>query len=79
MAYRRFQHMQELLKEGAFFSDDEMKQRAPLLYHQYVGRYITEREAQRMARANEATSWASQLLNHIDHQNLRYGSKNFLY
>ena len=63
--------MQELLKEGTYFSDEEMKKRSPYLFHHYVGQFITEREAQRLARDSEKSSWSEQLLSHMDHQVLR--------
>ena len=63
--------MQELLKEGRFFSDEEMKQRSPWMYHEYVGRYLTDYEVNQIVREQESSSWAMQLLEHVDHQILR--------
>ena len=41
---RRFKAMQQLLSEGDYFSDDEMRYRDPLLYEQLIGRYLTDDE-----------------------------------
>jgi len=36
---RRYQKMLQLLEDGEFFSEEEMKVRQPVLYQQYVGKY----------------------------------------
>ena len=41
---RRYQCMKELMKKTDYFSQDEMRQRSPLLFQQYVGQYMTEEE-----------------------------------
>lgn len=41
---RRFEALKRLEKESNYFSDEEMQQRCPLLYKQYVGQYMTEEE-----------------------------------
>ncbi len=40
---RRLALMQRLDQEGAFFTEDSMRERAPLLWQQHVGRYEEER------------------------------------
>lgn len=40
---RRYQAMLELLK-GDYFSDNEMRNREPLLWEQLVGQYLSEEE-----------------------------------
>jgi hypothetical protein len=42
---RRYQAMLKMTIEGTYFSDEEMKERDPLLYEQMVGQFITEEEA----------------------------------
>ena len=40
---RRYEYLKELLKTE-YFSDEEMRQRDPLLFERYVGQYLTEDE-----------------------------------
>ncbi|XP_064622827.1 coiled-coil domain-containing protein 97-like isoform X2 [Lineus longissimus] len=42
---RRYQAMLKMTSEGTYFSEEEMKERDPLLYEQMVGQFITEEEA----------------------------------
>ncbi|KAH8281468.1 hypothetical protein KR054_000830 [Drosophila jambulina] len=41
---RRYHAMQQLMEKGEYFSEHEMMQRAPDLYQELVGRYLTEAE-----------------------------------
>ncbi|XP_020799006.1 coiled-coil domain-containing protein 97 [Drosophila serrata] len=41
---RRYHAMQQLLEKGEYFSEHEMMQRAPDLYQELVGQYLTEAE-----------------------------------
>lgn len=41
---RRYNAMQNLLQKGEYFSEHEMMQRAPELYQELVGQYLTEAE-----------------------------------
>lgn len=41
---RRLAAMQNLQQQGDYFSEDTMRQRAPLLYHQLIGQYTGEGE-----------------------------------
>lgn len=41
---RRYNAMQDLLQKGEYFSEHEMMQRAPELYQELVGQYLTEAE-----------------------------------
>ncbi|EDW04065.1 coiled-coil domain-containing protein 97 [Drosophila grimshawi] len=41
---RRYQAMEQLLQKGEYFSEHEMMQRAPELYQELVGQYLTEAE-----------------------------------
>lgn len=38
-ANRRFNHMQKLMAQGTYFSDEAMKERSPLLYEQLIEKY----------------------------------------
>ncbi len=39
---RRLAAMRRLAAEGEYFSDEAMRQRAPLLYHQHIGQYMPD-------------------------------------
>ncbi|XP_034474153.1 coiled-coil domain-containing protein 97 [Drosophila innubila] len=41
---RRYHAMQQLLQKGEYFSEHEMMQRAPELYQELIGQYLTEAE-----------------------------------
>ena len=41
---RRYECLQRLMKDSDYFSEDNMRQRSPLLYEQYIGQYLTEEE-----------------------------------
>ena len=42
---RRFQYLKELMDEGSsYFSEEEMRDRNPLLYEHYIGQYLSEEE-----------------------------------
>ncbi|EDW64799.1 coiled-coil domain-containing protein 97 [Drosophila virilis] len=41
---RRYHAMEQLLQKGEYFSEHEMMQRAPELYQELVGQYLTEQE-----------------------------------
>ncbi|BFF95524.1 coiled-coil domain-containing protein 97 [Drosophila madeirensis] len=41
---RRYQALQQLLQKGEYFGEHEMMQRAPELYQELVGQYLTEKE-----------------------------------
>nr|XP_033812982.1 coiled-coil domain-containing protein 97 [Geotrypetes seraphini] len=42
---RRYAALQQLIQDGDYFSDEQMRSRDPLLYEHYVGQYLTEEEA----------------------------------
>ncbi|KRZ36776.1 Glutaminyl-peptide cyclotransferase-like protein [Trichinella pseudospiralis] len=42
---RRFSKLKELISEGTYFSDREMRQRDPWLYYHMIGRHLTENES----------------------------------
>ncbi|XP_051845209.1 coiled-coil domain-containing protein 97 isoform X1 [Antechinus flavipes] len=41
---RRYAALQELIRGGEYFSDEQMRARDPLLYEQYIGQYLSEEE-----------------------------------
>lgn len=43
---RRFEYLKELMDGGSYFSEEEMRNRNPLLYEHYVGQYLSEEERQ---------------------------------
>ena len=43
---RRFQYLQELVDNGSYFSEEEMRDRNPILYEHYIGQYLSEEEKQ---------------------------------
>ncbi|KAJ1107410.1 hypothetical protein NDU88_004800 [Pleurodeles waltl] len=54
---KRYAALQELIKGGDYFSDEQMRLRDPLMYEHYVGQYLTEEEilfinSKEMAEAN---------------------------
>ncbi|XP_067831045.1 coiled-coil domain-containing protein 97 [Heptranchias perlo] len=41
---KRYAALQQLIKDGEYFSDEQMRTRDPLLYEQYIRQYMTEEE-----------------------------------
>ncbi|KAL4237872.1 Coiled-coil domain-containing protein 97 [Mactra antiquata] len=72
---RRYRALQELISNGEYFSDDEMKFREPFLYEQMVGQYMTDDEIQAKVDKTDL-KFSSILLKHIDQldENARYGA-----
>eukprot|EP00041_Stephanoeca_diplocostata_P011292 m.183723 g.183723 ORF g.183723 m.183723 type:complete len:317 (+) comp18485_c0_seq2:124-1074(+) len=68
---RRLQHMRKLLAEGVYFSREEMAERAPLLYEEYVGQYMTDEEASTRSEQISSQSWSAQLMSVISNQHIR--------
>ncbi|XP_039271687.2 coiled-coil domain-containing protein 97-like [Styela clava] len=50
---RRYQAMQQMIKEGEYFNEEEMSKRNPKLYQHYIGRFLSaeEKEERMSARA----------------------------
>lgn len=42
---RRFHFLEQLEADGVYFSDHAMRERAPQLYHHFIGRYVVDEEA----------------------------------
>ncbi|XP_043933492.1 coiled-coil domain-containing protein 97 isoform X1 [Protopterus annectens] len=41
---KRYAALQKLIKDGEYFSDEQMRSRDPLSYEQYIGQYLTDEE-----------------------------------
>ncbi|KAH8412795.1 hypothetical protein KR009_005754 [Drosophila setifemur] len=66
---RRYRAMQQLLEKGEYFSEHEMMQRAPDLYQELVGQYLTE--AEKKARDSydvKNTSFSGILMHSLEKQ-----------
>lgn len=66
---RRYHAMQQLLEKGEYFSEHEMMLRAPDLYQELVGQYLTE--AEKKARDSydvKNTSFSGILMNSLEKQ-----------
>ena len=62
---RRFRCMQELERDGEFFSDHSVQLRAPQLFHDYVGKLLPA------PNFDEQTPLSERLLANFDHDCLR--------
>ena len=49
---RRYECLRHMMEESSYFSEEEMRQRTPLLYDFYIGQYLFEEEKQRVGRKN---------------------------
>lgn len=68
---RRYKRMQELISEGVYFSDEEMKERDQKLHYQMIGQFETEEERDTKVRAKmleEEAKFSSFLLHASDRQ-----------
>jgi len=65
---RRYYKLQQLLTEGLYFSESEMKTRDTQLHHEMVEQYLTEadKEAARRAVLSADTKFSTFLLNQMD-------------
>lgn len=41
---RRFGALRKMIKDGAYFSDEEMKARSPFMFDQFIGQHLSESE-----------------------------------
>ncbi|XP_051900129.1 coiled-coil domain-containing protein 97 isoform X2 [Pristis pectinata] len=62
---KRYAALQQLIKDGEYFSDEQMRTRDPLLYEQYIRQYMTEEEllAQNSRNLGGAMSLSDLLMN----------------
>lgn len=65
---RRYEALQRLERDSNYFSDDEMRQRCPFLYEQYIGQYMTEEEKfeQAEAKMKDEVKMSSFIFEQID-------------
>jgi hypothetical protein len=70
---RRYEALQRLEKDTSYFSEDEMQQRCPLLYEQYIGQYMTDEEKfeQDEAKMKDEFKMSSFIFQQIDRDWLR--------
>ncbi|KAL1229208.1 Glutaminyl-peptide cyclotransferase [Trichinella pseudospiralis] len=59
---RRFSKLKELISEGTYFSDREMRQRDPWLYYHMIGRHLTENESKALFHSQNSQYKFSDLL-----------------
>eukprot|EP00037_Helgoeca_nana_P014681 m.137109 g.137109 ORF g.137109 m.137109 type:complete len:317 (-) comp22662_c1_seq1:3358-4308(-) len=62
---RRLEHLYRLEEEGSYFTLEEMEHRCPLLFDEYVGRYMSDDERWELTGSDGANSWAAQLMSVI--------------
>ncbi|XP_072286746.1 coiled-coil domain-containing protein 97 [Pyxicephalus adspersus] len=67
---KRYAALQQLISAGEYFSDEEMRQRDPLMYEHYVGQYQSEEEIMSQNRRDlcQASSLSDVLLNSCQEQ-----------
>nr|XP_020666522.1 coiled-coil domain-containing protein 97 isoform X1 [Pogona vitticeps] len=53
---KRYAALQQLIRDGEYFSDEQMRSRDPLLYEQYIGQYLSEEELQALGSCKEEAS-----------------------
>jgi len=63
---RRYECLRKLMEETSYFSEEEMRQRNPLLYDFYIGQYQSKEEKERDERKNADMSLSSMILNQMD-------------
>lgn len=66
---RRYVAMQNLIREGDYFSEQEMMKRAPVLYEELVGQYLSRSEKEQRDGYNVRTTSFSGILMHSLEQN----------
>ncbi|XP_058052227.1 coiled-coil domain-containing protein 97 [Ahaetulla prasina] len=49
---KRYAALQQLIRGGEYFSDEQMRGRDPLLYEQYIGQYLSDEELQELGHCN---------------------------
>ncbi|XP_046387635.1 coiled-coil domain-containing protein 97 [Ischnura elegans] len=63
---RRFEAMQKLISEGSYFSEEEMKNRNPLLYEQLIGQHLTSEERNERAKDYSKMTYVGYLMDRMD-------------
>ena len=59
---RRYECLKELMKSTDYFSEEEMRQRNPLLFQQYVGQFLSEEELAELDGARTSDMTLSSLI-----------------
>ena len=62
---RRYEAMKQLISEGDYFSEEEMKFREPYLYDQMIGQFMTDEEIQAKVDKSDLR-FSSILIHHMD-------------
>ncbi|KAM4696564.1 coiled-coil domain-containing protein 97 isoform 2-T2 [Rhinophrynus dorsalis] len=70
---KRYAALQQLITAGEYFSDEQMRERDPLMYEHYVGQYQSEEEimSQNSKDLSQAASLSDVLLNSCQEQALQ--------
>ncbi|XP_068105556.1 coiled-coil domain-containing protein 97 isoform X2 [Hyperolius riggenbachi] len=70
---KRYAALQQLISDGEYFSDEQMRQRDPLMYEHYVGQYLSEEEIMSLnsKEMSEASSLSEVLLSSCQEQTLQ--------
>ncbi|KAM3911997.1 coiled-coil domain-containing protein 97 [Leptodactylus fuscus] len=70
---KRYAALQQLISAGEYFSDEQMRDRDPLMYEHYVGQYQSEEEimSQNRCEMAKANSLSDVLLNSCEEQTLQ--------
>ncbi|XP_071453341.1 coiled-coil domain-containing protein 97 [Hetaerina americana] len=63
---RRYEALQKLISEGSYFSEEEMKNRNPLLYEQLIGQHLTKEERDERVKDYSKMTYVGYLLDRMD-------------
>lgn len=63
---RRYECLRQFMDQSTYFSEEEMRQRNPLLYDFYIGQYLTDEEKQRDMTMYTDMSLSSMILRKIE-------------
>lgn len=74
---RRYEALQEMIKENSYFSEIEMMKRHPLLYEQLVGQYLTDEEKRERDKfeMKEDVTFVKILMEGIERDNAEYSRR----
>ena len=63
---RRYQYLQQLMEKSTYFSEEEMRQREPLLFEYYIGQYLTEDEKFKIEQNKSEMTLSSMILKNME-------------
>ncbi len=63
---RRYEYLKQELAETTYFSEEEMRQRNPLLFDYYIGQFLTEDEKHKMEGNNSDMTLSSMILKKME-------------